>query len=150
MKLVKLNAKYFKACKEVDDQVLDKTERPYVLVIKLKYNGKKQDFAIPLRSNIPAAEQKNMYYALPTRAKTREGNRHGLHFRKIVPIKKHLLEKYIIFQNNQFDRMIESYITKNIKEIVVQAQAYLDYYDESKPLRFATNIDELLELLVEY
>lgn len=149
MKLVKLKAEFFQKCKATDNEVLDKIERPYVLIIKLKYNGEKLDFAIPLRTNIPASEQKNMYYVLPTRSKTRDKNRHGLHFRKIIPVKKQYLEKYIIFENNDFDKIIQEYINKNIKNIVLQAQDYLNYYNEHKPLKFSTNIEELIKILYE-
>ena len=149
MRFVKIKSDFFNLCKEKDNEVLQKVDRPYVLVLKLKYNGIKTDFAIPLRSNISAGELKMMYYALPTRFKTKLGNRHGLHFRKIVPVKKSNLEKYIVFENNNFDKMIQEYIEKNIKDIIIQAQSYLDYYDKNKPLKFATNIDELMKLLVE-
>ena len=35
-----------------DPEILQKDNRPCVLIVRLKYKGKNQDFAVPLRSNI--------------------------------------------------------------------------------------------------
>ncbi len=147
MKLVKIKPSYFNLCKEIDSEILDKTSRPYVLILKLKYNNKRQIFAIPLRSNISASEQKRMYFPLPPRPQTKPKNRHGLHFRKIIPVDNQRIEKYRIFEDNLFDKMIYEYIEKHLKTIIVQAQNYLDYYYENKPLHFSTNIESLIDLL---
>ena len=48
MKLVAINEKLIQKFKS-DNEILRKKGRPYVLVIRLKYKGKNQDFAIPLR-----------------------------------------------------------------------------------------------------
>ena len=50
-----------------DSEILQKSTRPYVLVIRLKYKGLNYDFAVPIRSNIPASAPKNQYFALPPR-----------------------------------------------------------------------------------
>ena len=50
-----------------DPEVLTKSGRLYVLVVRLKYKGHSQDFAIPIRSNIPASAPKSQYFALPPR-----------------------------------------------------------------------------------
>lgn len=41
-----------------DSEILQKSTRPYVLVIRLKYKGLNYDFAVPIRSNIPASAPK--------------------------------------------------------------------------------------------
>ncbi len=147
MKLVSINSKYWSACKELDFEVLSKSKRPYVLILKLKYNGKNQNFAIPLRSNINKSEQKSMYFSLPPNKTTKKGNKHGLHFRKMIPINKKLYEKYNIYENNSFDILIQNKIEKDFSKIVSQAQVYLDFYAENQPVMYATNLDELLKLL---
>ena len=61
-----------------DSEVLQKSTRPYVLVVRLKYKDACYDFAVPIRSNIPASAPKDQYFALPPRPQTRPKNRHGL------------------------------------------------------------------------
>lgn len=46
-----------------DSEVLQKSTRPYVLVIRLKYKDINYDFAVPIRSNIPASAPKDQYFA---------------------------------------------------------------------------------------
>lgn len=74
MKLVTINTALFDKYKN-DVEILTKSKRPYVLVIRLKYKGEKYDFAVPIRSNIPAATPKNQYFSLPPRPTTRPKNR---------------------------------------------------------------------------
>jgi hypothetical protein len=52
MKLVSIDEILIEKYK-IDKEVMHKKGRPYVLVIRLKYKGKNQDFAIPLRSFTP-------------------------------------------------------------------------------------------------
>lgn len=54
-----------------DSEVLQKSTRPYVLVVRLKYKDACYDFAVPIRSNIPASAPKDQYFALPPRPQTR-------------------------------------------------------------------------------
>ncbi|MCD8336399.1 MAG: hypothetical protein LUD18_03830, partial [Lachnospiraceae bacterium] len=92
MKLVTIDKTLLEKYTE-DPQVLYKDKRPYVLVIRLRYRGQKQDFAVPIRSNIPAAAPKNQYFALPPRPSTRPKNRHGIHYIKMFPVSKKYLRR---------------------------------------------------------
>ena len=87
MKLVTINnallLKY-----TADSEVLQKSTRPYVLVVRLKYKDACYDFAVPIRSNIPASAPKDQYFSLPPRPQTRSKNRHGLHYIKMFPVTK--------------------------------------------------------------
>ena len=74
-----------------DSEVLQKSTRPYVLVVRLKYKDACYDFAVPIRSNIPASAPKDQYFALPPRPQTRPKNRHGLHYIKMFPVTKQYL-----------------------------------------------------------
>jgi hypothetical protein len=51
MKIVTINKTLLTAFQE-DPEVLRKTARPCVLIIRLKYKGQNRSFAVPLRSNI--------------------------------------------------------------------------------------------------
>ena len=93
MKLVTINNSLLLKYHE-DPEVLQKSTRPYVLVIRLKYRNTNYDFAIPIRSNIPASAPKNQYFALPPRPQTRPKNRHGLHYIKMFPVTKQYLIRY--------------------------------------------------------
>lgn len=58
------------------------------MVVRLRFRGKRRDFAVPLRSNIAPNVPKDQYFALPPRPTTRPGCRHGIHYIKMFPITK--------------------------------------------------------------
>lgn len=129
-----------------DPEVLHKSTRPYVLVVRLKYKGTSYDFAIPIRSNIPASAPKTQYFALPPRPQTRPKNRHGLHYIKMFPVTKQYLVRYRT-EGNSFATLIHGIIEKNSKQIVEECQHYLDLYSQGvKPL-YSTDLDYLIEQL---
>jgi hypothetical protein len=145
MKLVtidnKLLTKYYS-----DHEVLKKSKRPYVLILKLKYKNNKYDFAIPFRSNIPASAPKSQYFPLPPRPQTKPNNRHGLHYIKMFPVTKGYLVRYRT-EGNEFAMMINEIINKNISLIVNECQNYLNQYEQGIKPPYATDIDKLLKLL---
>ncbi len=145
MKIVTINKTLLTAFQE-DPEVLRKTARPCVLIIRLKYKGQNRSFAVPLRSNISSNTPKDQYFALPTRSTTRPGNHHGLHYIKMFPVTKKYLIRYRI-AGNIFATTIQSVIDKNEKRIVNECQKYLDDYSQGKHLPFATDIDLLLGIL---
>lgn len=145
MKLVSINLSLFQLYAN-DNEILTKDKRPYVLVLKLKYKNKTYDFAIPIRSNIPAAAPKNQYFALPPRPTTKPGNRHGLHYIKMFPVQKKYLVKYRT-EGNQFATMIQQIIDKNSKQIITECQQYLTNYENGQKPAFSTNIDYLIAQL---
>lgn len=110
-----------------DSEVLQESTRPYVLVVRLKYKDACYDFAVPIRSNIPASAPKDQYFALPPRPQTRPKNRHGLHYIKIFPVTKQYLVRYRT-EGNSFATLIHDIIEKNSKQIVDKCQHYLCIY----------------------
>jgi hypothetical protein len=126
-----------------DPEILQKTGRPCVLVVRLKYKGKNQDFAIPLRSNISASAPRSQYFALPPRPSTRPTNRHGLHYIKMFPVNKQYLIRYRT-EGNAFATLIQSVVDKNKKRIVTECQFYLSQYEKGIRPPFSTDIDYLL------
>lgn len=145
MRLVSIDTALFDKY-QGDPEVLTKSKRPYVLVIRLKYKEKNYDFAVPIRSNIPAAAPKSQYFALPPRPTTRPKNRHGLHYIKMFPVTKQYLIRYRT-EGNKFATLIQDIIDKNTKTIVTDCQNYLDLYAEGHHPLFSTDIDYLLSQL---
>ncbi len=146
MKLVSIDTTLFNKYKD-DPEVLTKSKRPYVLVIRLKYKETNYDFAVPIRSNIPAATPKDQYFPLPPRPATRPKNRHGLHYIKMFPVTKQYLRRYRT-EGNQFATLIQTIIDKNKKTIVNNCQAYLEAYAKGHHPQFSTDIDYLLSQLL--
>jgi hypothetical protein len=145
MRLVSIDTTLFDKYKD-DPEVLTKSKRPYVLVIRLKYKTRDYDFAVPIRSNIPSNVPKEQYFALPPRPTTRPKNRHGLHYIKMFPVTKQYLRRYRT-EGNQFATLIQNIIDKNTKSIVEDCQSYLDEYANGHHPKFSTNIDYLLSQL---
>ena len=125
-----------------DPEILQKDNRPCVLIVRLKYKRKNQDFAVPLRSNIKASA----YFPLPPRPTTTSGNRHGLHYIKMFPVSKQYLVRYRT-EGNVFSQMIKSILDKNEKRIVQESQRYLSRYEAGDRPLFSTDIDFLLTQL---
>ena len=145
MKLVSIDEILIEKYK-IDKEVMHKKGRPYVLVIRLKYKGKNQDFAIPLRSNISAASPKDEYFALPPRPTTKPKNRHGLHYIKMFPIDKRYLQKYRT-EGNEYAMLIQNIISKNSRQIISECQSYLNKYENGIKSEYSTDIDMLLNVL---
>lgn len=131
---------------EQDKEVLKKSGRLYVLVLRLKYKEQNYDFAVPIRSNIPAAAPKEQYFALPPRPTTRPRNRHGLHYIKMFPVTKNYHVRYRT-EGNEFATLVQEIVNKNTKQIVEECQQYLDRYAAGEHPRFSTDIDYLLSVL---
>lgn len=146
MRLVSIKPELLELYSTQDKEVLCKAGRPYVVVLKLLYKGRRQDFAVPLRSNIPAAAPKYQYFALPPRPSTRARNRHGLHYIKMFPVSKQYMLRYRT-EGNAFATMIQRIIDDNTKRIVNDCQQYLDHYSTGERPPYSTDIDLLIALL---
>lgn len=129
-----------------DFELLKKSTRPYVLILRLKYKSVNYDFAVPIRSNIPASAPKDQYFALPPRPQTRPKNRHGLHYIKMFPVTNQYLVRYRV-EGNDFAILIQNIINRNTKQIVDECQQYLDLYSQGVKPAYSTNIDYLIEQL---
>lgn len=147
MKLVTIHCSLLEKYRK-DPEVLFKSNRPYVLVIRLKYKGQSHDFAVPVHSNIPASAPKHQYFSLPPRPTTRPHNHHGLHYIKMFPVTKSYLVRYRT-EGNSFALLIQHIINKNSRQIVSECQKYLDDYSAGNHPAYSTDIDLLLSLLHE-
>lgn len=145
MKLVSISQNLIDAFQQ-DKEMLKKTGRPCVLVVRLKYRGTNYNFAVPLRSNISANTPKRQYFPLPTRSTTKSRNRHGIHYIKMFPVEKRFLIRYRT-EGNQFAELIKRTVDNNEKQIVRECQRYLDEYEAGNRTDFSTDIDLLLKIL---
>ncbi len=148
MKLVTVDEELLRAF-AVDEQVLYKSTRPCVLLMELLYKGEQQIFAVPLRSNIPHSASKDQFFALPPRKTTRKGNRHGIHYIKMIPVERKYTHKCRAFEK-RFSYQVKSIIDKNEERIVSECQAYLTAYENGLRPNYCTDIDLLLERLKEF
>ena len=126
-----------------DPEMLQKSDRPCALIIQLKYKDHRYDFAVPLRSNISPSAPKDQYFPLPPRSKTKSKYRHGVHYIKMFPVKKSMLNIFHT-DNNVYACMIKAILNTNEKDIVKACQDYLSAYENGVRPAFATDIDALL------
>lgn len=130
-----------------NDQMLEsEVGRPCVLIMKLKYKGKYHKFIVPLRSNITGSTPKNQFFSLPPTSRTRQGNRHGISYVKIFPIKDEYVEKFLINPRTHID-MVKKIIDKNENTIIYACQNYLNEYEKGNRSPFTPDIDSILTWL---
>lgn len=73
MKVVSTSQDYFDLV-DGDRELMLKRDRPCIVVVRLRFRGKRRNFAVPLRSNIAPNVPKDQYFALPPRPKTHLGS----------------------------------------------------------------------------
>jgi len=136
---------------DIDNELMPNIEnehnRPYVIVIKLNFKGKPYDFAIPFRSNIAGHREKIEYFALPPRKETKPFNIHGLHFIKMFPVDKSYLVKYNYPTENKSAILTKTYIQKNFKRLINEAQKYIELYEKGYRPSFCIDLHKLCDAL---
>lgn len=146
MKVVSVSDEYLDRFAGGDREFMQKRGRPCFLVVRLKFRGRRRDFAIPFRSNIAPNVPKDQYFALPPRPTTRPRHRHGIHYIKMFPIEKRFQRRFRT-EGNLYYQMILSIIDEHEQEIVAACQDYLERYERDGRPRFAVDIDRLIGLL---
>ena len=154
MRILKISDKYFEIFPPEDYELLynkegGKKQRPYFVLISLVYKGKRRNFAIPFRSNIPPTAAKSEYFPLPNRPSTRKHFRHGLHFLKMFPADKKFYQKFHISEDDAFWNLLHGILHKRQSAITKQAQEYLTAYENGSRHVMASKIDEIMEILYE-
>lgn len=127
MKIVSISQDFFDLV-EGDRELMLKHNRPCIVVVRLRFRGKRRDFAVPLRSNIAPNVPKDQYFALPPRPTTRPGCRHGIHYIKMFPITKAYQRRFRT-EGSAYYETLQRIIDGNTKRIVSECQAYLDRYE---------------------
>ncbi len=143
MRLITINGSCLKLYR-IDPEMLHDAKRPAALIVQLKYNGHRYDFAVPLRSNISPSAPKSQYFPLPPRPTTKTKHRHGIHYIKMFPIKKSFTSRYRT-EGDMFATIIKSIVDQNEKQIVRDCQTYLSNYEKGIKPPYSTNIDLLLK-----
>ena len=105
MKVVSVSSDYFEEIAAGDREFMLKHGRPCALVVRLKFRGKRRDFAVPLRSNIAPNVPKWQYFPLPPRPATKPHHRHGLHYIKMFPIEKKYQRRFRMEGNAYYEKV---------------------------------------------
>lgn len=145
MRLVTINPALIRKFSS-DKEMLQKTQRPCALIMRLKYKCRNYTFAVPLRSNISGSAPKETYFPLPPRKTTKSGHRHGLHYIKMFPVDKQSIIRYRT-DGNVFAALIKGILDRSEKAIISECQSYLDNYSKGVRYDYSTDIDLLLSLL---
>ena len=116
MKIVSISQDFFDLV-EGDRELMLKHNRPCIVVVRLRFRGKRRDFAVPLRSNIAPNVPKDQYFALPPRPTTRPGCRHGIHYIKMFPITKAYQRRFRT-EGSAYYETLQRIIDGNTKRIV--------------------------------
>lgn len=150
MKFSSVSDAFFDLCYFDKELLFNEDERrPYLIILRLKYKSKNHDFAVPFRSNIANYIPKDQYFSLPPRHTTKKEKIHGLHYIKMFPIIKEFLIKFNVNEDRYY-RLISNIISKNIKQIVVEAQQYLINYQNGERCDYCTDIDGIMDILYKY
>ena len=143
MRLVSLKKENLRSY-TIDKEMLQKAGRPCVLIVNLIYKKHRQDFAIPIRSNINPSTPKEDYFPLPPRRTTRPKYRHGIHYAKMFPIDKKIAVIYRT-DGNKEATLCKKIIDENEKQIIRECQKYLNRYEAGIRSPYSTDIDLLIE-----
>lgn len=143
MQLVKVSNQFYVDCKAhgTDKELLsNKNGRPCVLIVQLKYKGRRRKFVVPLRSNITSNIPKNQYFPLPPNAVTKKENRHGVHYIKLFPVENKYIQKFR-YENDDFLMQVKRILDKNEKKIISACQNYLVEYENGQGNFMSPDID---------
>ena len=153
MKLVTIKKEFidiFDFSMEIMYKDSNKHNRPFLMVLNLKYKSKKRTFALPFRSNIQVNKNtKGTYFPLPRRHSTKDKHTHGLHYIKILPISKQYCNKFVV-PDDSYNKMLMEYINKNTFKIVQGTQNYLIDYENGIRHKFCTDIDRMIYAIEQY
>ena len=146
MRIVSIANDFIKKYGAGDREFMFKHGRPCIVVVRLRFRGKRRDFAVPFRSNISPNVPKDQYFALPPRAQTKPRHRHGIHFIKMFPIEKRFQRRFRT-EGNPYYETIQRIVDENSAEIVNSCQRYLESYERNGKPRYAVDIDRIIALL---
>lgn len=149
IKLVSLKPRYYAITQDHEMLRSNKNNpRANVLLLKLKFRNMSLMFAVPWRSNVKNTDDvTSCTYSLPPTTKTTNGHKAALDFRKMCPVPKSS-ELYALYHLNKFSSDLNTSlkIEKGIKEIIEQAQDYLNKYPTSNT-QYRVDIDAAIDNL---
>lgn len=149
IKVVSLKDSFFDLFKDgSDDQILqvkpEHHKRPCLILIKTKYKGRNYTFALPFRSNISKSAPKHTYHPLATNFKTKEKNRHGLHYIKALPVDSTKYFNVYIPGGNFKDEFVLAQVEKELPDIIEEFNIYLRNYEVGVREKFCVDIDNAI------
>ena len=146
MRIVSISDDFIEEYGVNDREFMFKHGRPCIVVVRLRFRGKRRDFAVPFRSNISPNVPKDQYFALPPRSQTKPRHRHGIHFIKMFPIEKRFQRRFRT-EGNPYYETVQRIVDENSAEIVKSCQRYLENYERHGRPRYAVDIDRIIALL---
>ena len=146
MKIISISDEYFAEFADGDREFMQKHGRPCLLVVRLRFRGRRRDFAVPFRSNIAPNVPKDQYFALPPRPTTRRHHRHGVHYIKMFPIEKRYQRRFRTAGNPYYEK-VQRILDEHVEQIVRDCQAYLDRYEREGKPKYAVDLDRIIALM---
>ena len=149
MILVKVKQEFYNLCVKhnvAEELLFNEDGRPCVLIVQLKYKGRKRDFVVPIRSNISKYTPREQYFSLPPNPKTKPGNKHGIHYIKLFPIERKYIDTYLTDNNKYYDTILKI-LKRKEKEIIRSCQEYLDICADGKRHSMTPDLDSIIEVL---
>lgn len=148
IKIVTINEKFFELFNDGSDNELllirkDMHRRPCLIVVKIKFNGKTYDFALPFRSNINPSTPKDTFYNLPPRKTTKPKHYHGIHYAKAFPIDEKYFENYS-YGGDFLEELILAKVEKEIKVIIDEFKKYLQKYENGEKVLYCVNLENAI------
>ena len=116
MRIVSIADEYFEHFGKGDREFMSKRGRPCIVVVRLRFRGKRRDFAVPFRSNIAPNVPKDQYFPLPPRSTTKPRHRHGIHYIKMFPIEKRFQRRFRT-EGNPYYETIQRILDANSRRI---------------------------------
>ena len=110
MRIVSISDDFIEEYGVNDREFMFKHGRPCIVVVRLRFRGKRRDFAVPFRSNISPNVPKDQYFALPPRSQTKPRHRHGIHFIKMFPIEKRFQRRFRTEGNPYYETVRASWM----------------------------------------
>ena len=129
MNIVSISDEFIELCSSGDREFIIKHGTPYIIAVRLRFRGKRRDFAVPFRSNIALNVSKDQYFKLSPRPSQREGlrtrrfgGRYSCHFDgSIVPRRcRNSIRRYSAALKREFESQF-SYSHSVIKSCISMA-----------------------------
>jgi len=141
-------SKYHDKLQESDSEFEFKENRPYLVVYGIKLNGKKGNWAIPARSNIPRITQKEgLYLQCPDTNETKpeKGNVAGFDFTKAIPFSEDLFDE---LENKPSKQLVEiiNIAQQNFPFIKQTMQKMFNDIERGKKPAYAINTDNAIKV----
>jgi len=157
MKFVRVDRKYIaEVYGKIDKEIMInhketgvEKDRLNALLVRIKYDGKNRDFAIPLSHAIKTNKNhKQTYYALDKRD-VENKTVGGLYFKKCLPVNKNLYTETLITKEPFLS--IYKLVQEKESDIIKRFRTYLDEYQSKqrvgKSFGCSTSLDKIFKFL---